>query len=294
MRLHTAVLLATLPLAAARPLPAQSADTAATGSRPGWSVRRTMNAFVRQVNGGRHHGRADLAGWFPRRGDWTWVVTRYPLGHAPGHAGLRRFAAAQTLSALEPGGPSCDSFGAEGSMVLGALVTYTQDELGSTWRQVGATRFVPPGDPPDSPVFVQWRREDGRWVIDAYGDEWRFPRVAGIGVEEIVPVRARTPLRLPLADTARLAAGAGWFESRRAIPGAGRSYWPLDDPPRRIENRPLVHFGTVRGVAAYAEPGAGPAPAVLYVPLDRTGTFHVYERAPDNGCDPRDEPADSR
>lgn len=46
---------------------------------------------------------------------------------------------------------------------------------GIRWRRVaGTTRFVPPDAPDDAAIFVEWRLEDGRWVISSMGDE-SFP-----------------------------------------------------------------------------------------------------------------------
>ncbi|HEX9939091.1 MAG TPA: hypothetical protein VGB15_18255 [Longimicrobium sp.] len=42
---------------------------------------------------------------------------------------------------------------------------------GVAWRPVSPTRFVPPGAGASSPTFVEWRREGGRWVIAAFGEE---------------------------------------------------------------------------------------------------------------------------
>ena len=43
---------------------------------------------------------------------------------------------------------------------------------GTGWRRVrGGSRFVPRDAPDDSPLFVEWRREGGTWVVSAVGDE---------------------------------------------------------------------------------------------------------------------------
>ncbi|HEX8244638.1 MAG TPA: hypothetical protein VF541_14125 [Longimicrobium sp.] len=39
------------------------------------------------------------------------------------------------------------------------------------WRRVRGNRFVPVGDPNSAGFFVEWRREGGRWVVSAFGDE---------------------------------------------------------------------------------------------------------------------------
>jgi hypothetical protein len=40
---------------------------------------------------------------------------------------------------------------------------------GVEWTWVGATRFVPDGGDRKTPVYVTWRKEKGRWVIDTIG-----------------------------------------------------------------------------------------------------------------------------
>ncbi len=48
-------------------------------------------------------------------------------------------------------------------------------QRGIRWRRVpDTTRFVPPDAPDDAAIFVEWRLEDGRWVISSFGDE-SFP-----------------------------------------------------------------------------------------------------------------------
>jgi hypothetical protein len=39
------------------------------------------------------------------------------------------------------------------------------------WRRAAGNRFVPADEPDSSPFYVQWRREDGRWVVSEIGDE---------------------------------------------------------------------------------------------------------------------------
>jgi len=42
---------------------------------------------------------------------------------------------------------------------------------GTGWRRVAGNRFVPPGAPASSPVFIEWRREGDTWVVSSIGDE---------------------------------------------------------------------------------------------------------------------------
>lgn len=37
---------------------------------------------------------------------------------------------------------------------------------GEMWPHVGSAKFVPPGSDAESPTYVSWRKEAGRWVID--------------------------------------------------------------------------------------------------------------------------------
>jgi hypothetical protein len=39
------------------------------------------------------------------------------------------------------------------------------------WRRVRGSRMVPAGEPVTAGFFVEWRREDGAWVISSFGDE---------------------------------------------------------------------------------------------------------------------------
>ncbi len=37
------------------------------------------------------------------------------------------------------------------------------------WKRVTAQKFVPPDDDEDSTLFVTWRKEGGRWVVESIG-----------------------------------------------------------------------------------------------------------------------------
>jgi hypothetical protein len=47
---------------------------------------------------------------------------------------------------------------------LDAFVDHIND--GEMWPRVGGVRFVPPGSDAESPTYVKWRKEGGKWVID--------------------------------------------------------------------------------------------------------------------------------
>lgn len=268
MRFRTCSAVAAILLAAAGPsaLRAQDPDTT-DASRPGWSVDRTMREFARDLGG-------DVRGYFPTRGDWTWVpTTRYPGG--TDRIGIHRFPAAQTDSAIGRGGPLCDAFRSGDYAVLGTLIAPGIDRRGSgEWRRVRGTRFVPQGEPASFPVFVEWRREDGRWVVSAFGGETQYatPRH-----------EPRTPLRLPLPATEPVAAGAPWFVNNESIVVDGFHLYKYG-LPRPLAQGQVVRFDSVHGVGVYVEPGVRRRPEVVYVVVSHDGTFQPYRSRSGNGC----------
>jgi hypothetical protein len=274
MRIRRMLLLA-LVLCAARPVHGQQVYEAPR-SRPGWSLERTMRELLRDLPG-------DVRGYFPTRGEWEWVLsTRYPDGSR--RRQVQRFPAAQTDAALDAAGPLCDSFNSGDVIALGTVIYHVGGEW-QRWRRVGATRFVPPGRPASFPVFVEWRREDGRWVIAAIGEEGMYqPRLLGRDPGEAERFRRGAPLRLPLADTARVAGGADWFENHVPISVGGYRLVKYG-LPRLLNDGDVVRWGTVNGVGVYLEPEAeGPPPVVVYLPVDRAGTFQSYQNTVGNGC----------
>jgi len=154
-------------------------------------------------------------------------------------------------------GPLCDVFPYAAYAMSGGNVDFDERDLTRPWHRVGATRFVPPGRGARSPVFVEWRREDGRWVVSSLGgEEYVMPRLLGRGVDEAIP-GPRVPLRLPLADTARIAAGAPWFERNEPISVAGRRLVKYGLPRTLVEGD-IVRWGTLYGVGVYVEPASAP------------------------------------
>jgi hypothetical protein len=105
--------------------------------------------------------------FFPRRGEVTYHTrTRGADGVVQG---IWRFPAGEVPAALD--GPLWPSFiiQFEGQPI--GLVAHQVMVRGPEWVRVTPTRFVPLGEDVTSGIFVQWRLEDGRWVIDAFGDE---------------------------------------------------------------------------------------------------------------------------
>jgi hypothetical protein len=278
MRRCVTVAFAVILLASARSsdVRAQGSQTV-TGSHPGWSVDHTMRQFELDLGG-------DVRGYFPTRGEWTWVVTTHHPG-GPDRMGVWRFPAVQTDSAIETG-PLCDSFHSGDFAMLGTVIAPAVDSRGDgEWRRVRGTRFVPEGAPAGSPVFVEWRREDGRWVVSSFGGEgWYAPPLLGRPVGEVVRDGRRAPLRLPLPAGEPTAAGAAWFRDNRPIVVAGQRLLKYG-LPRPLGEGDVVRYGSLEGVGVYVEPQSRGTPGVVYVLVSRAGEFQPYQNNVGNGCE---------
>jgi hypothetical protein len=216
-----------------------------------------------------------VAAFFPRRGDWTWtqVTEGAPPGHPPT---VWRFAAPETLRTAWRSGSVCEAF-------LGFMGPYGDDLLmrteadGTRWRRITGNRFVPPGESARSPMFVQWRREDGRWVVSAFGDvtPWS-PRLAGEfrggGV-----VRD-TVLRLP--PTPFYAAAAPWFVDNRSISFEGYPYLKYG-LPRALADSLITRIGRFGRMGVYAAKN-DVVGEVLYIPV-APGEYQPYQAAHGRG-----------
>lgn len=279
MRIVSAALAALLALTAVPAAAQQDSAAAATAqdsaprSLPGWSLRRTMREFVKAY---------EPRGFFPARGEWSWVVTTHYFA-APDRVGEWRFPAAQTDSAMYEG-PLCGEFPFyTWGMARGE---WREEDAERPWRRVGATlRFVPPGRGARSPVFVQWRREDGRWVLSAVGVEATHEaRVIGRFVGEAAP-EPWTPLRLPLPAWQPVAADQPWYVNNEPIAVGGHRLVKYG-LPRILREEDLVRWGTLGGVGVYVEPvpASRVTPEVVYVPVDRMGTFQPYQNETDSFC----------
>ncbi len=246
-------ILAPLPLAAQLP-----AGTATLEGR--------LNAFFHEV---RKESRPGAAAFFPRRGEWSWVKST-PVRDGV-RAGVWRFRAAETLPAMSAGGPLCGTFGGHYGVVetrFGMQVRMHREP----WRRVRDTRFVPRGEPDDSPTFVEWRREDGAWVVSAFGDRPYYehsPRILGeprgMIVRDLV-VTPSPPVYAPETE---------WFRENRPIIQWSRTY-TKHGSPRLIEPALLTRLGLLGRVVIYMEKGQSPKPAVLYAPTDAT-RYQPYE-----------------
>ena len=206
----------------------------------------------------------DDESFFPRRGDWT-LMHRYR--DRPASRGVWRFPPGSWVPGTAEGGPFHFS-GAIGPAGAQGLYPINAPEV-SDWRRVGA-RYVPVGGPEG--VFIDWRREDGRWVISAIGE---------VGVwDDGIPRgwQVARALRVPFAldpHRATVADDRPWFRDNEPIHYAGRRvvrYGPTRDIPADL----LERYGTLDGVPVYAEAGYRGLPDVLYVPVSG-GRFQPYQ-----------------
>lgn len=260
-------LLLTALFVPASPLPAQRTTRAHAG------LRATMTAFLRALPDER--GQDATRRWFPTSGEWSYTHTmREPGGGTV--VGRWIVPAAQTslLFGYEKGtGPTPidDSFevlyhGAQKAGVLIEVVMSTSDR----WRLVGGNRFVPPGARASSPVFVEWRRENGRWVISAFGDEHACnARPIGHAVGDVMRVRG-----LPQPARPVYAAGEPWFIAGEARSLDGHRYIKLSQP-RVIQPGDLEPIGWHGNVRVYVQRGYAARPFVLYVPT-AADTYQPY------------------
>jgi hypothetical protein len=241
------VLLAVWLVLAASPVRAQAPDEA---------LATRMRAFMQAAPEAPNDS---VAAFFPRRGEWTWVHTRRPFD-APGppRVGTWRFrGGAETLRAIGAGGPVCESFDQPAGIgpYEGRLGMQTVMQRGP-WRRVRGTRFVPAGESAASPVFVEWRREDGAWVVSAFGDvDVYFPRMLG----RRVPAAWRDTTGV-LEDAAF--APADWY----VITVNGLHYNRYGNP-RPLDRARLVRIGLYQGVSIFAERQEDPEwPYIVYLP----------------------------
>lgn len=130
------------------------------------TLERRMEAFLATM---RRRSDDSTVHFFPRTGTFTYVRT----SHIRGREGVRPwvFPADQALRAMDYGGPLYHSFSINPHAQPIALLYQQVILREGRWRRVRGNRFVPPGAPASSPTFVEWRREDGEWVVSAFGDE---------------------------------------------------------------------------------------------------------------------------
>lgn len=261
----TMALAALLGLAA--PGWAQPARTAAADT----TLAARMQAFVREIGAEPNDG---LARFFPRSGDWSRVQTIYRWrgrSRVGSRVAVWRFPGAETVRVIGAEGPACSSFDTN----VGDIGQYEgllgmQTRLhGQPWRLVRGNRFVPRGEPASSPVFVEWRREDGAWVVSAYGEEgWpedTSPRVLG---RPAVPFSRDTAL---VPENAAFAP-ADWY----TVTLDGRRYTKYGNP-RPLTTAEVERVAVLGRVSIYVERGKRSLPQeYVYIPV-APGQFQPYE-----------------
>jgi hypothetical protein len=272
-------LVAALSLVSALPTPAAAQQVPA----------RRMSAFMRAI---QEEAPDSVAAYFPKRGEWTWVQTvRRDRWRVDGKretppilsAGTWRFPAAATVAAIDAGGPACESFyraSGEVGPLSGSLSghMFLRDE--QTWRRVGRNRFVPPGAPARSSVFVEWRREGGEWVVSSFGDDLlRDPRL--LGTELSSAVRDSVPGQ-PLPPGPAHASRAAWFVGNKPI-RMERFIYVKYGLPRKLADQEIVRVGRVGSIPVFAEAGFDQGtPEVIYVPSvpSEYQPYHGFGRLP--------------
>jgi hypothetical protein len=243
-------------------------------------LQSRMGSLVQALQGDRHR----VEDYFPRRGAWTWILTtRYASGRTT--VERRLFSGSETLAAMEHPGPLCETFARGGDMASVENLMHHLRVNPLPWRLVDGRRFVPPGASPRSATFVEWRREDGRWVVSAVGEERTGgPRLLGRPRNAVVlDSVAAEPAVLPLASGGMYAARTPWYEEHQPIV-YGDVWLGKYGVPRQLASGELTRIGTVNGVGVYAETGEQRFQGVVYVPVDALGSFHAYQFMTSSGC----------
>jgi hypothetical protein len=219
-----------------------------------------------------------LRPFFPRRGEWTWAATIHHVGW-PDTVRVHRYPAEATRGVIGPGGEVCESFWPEVGdfgAVHDGPITYLHDA--ERWRAVSRTRFVAQGDSGDAPsVFVEWRREDDRWVVSSFGDRRvEFPRLLGVtarsGLQDPIPY---APAILPLPADTRFARGLDWFENNEPVLYEGRRLLKYG-LPRALLTGEVTRVGSYQRIGVFAETGAAGIPEVVYLPVSPV-EFQPYQ-----------------
>jgi hypothetical protein len=267
-------LLAALLLAAPHGVPAQELDR-----RDEAALRARTRAFLRAVEGDSLEA---VRRYFPRRGDWTWISTEHGPG-IPRREGRWRFTGAETLRALRNGAPVCESFrqaageyGPQAGTLADALA-----EHGTDWRHVRGTRFAPRASSRRPYTYVEWRREDGSWVIATLADEaFLYPHAASrplLGHPLVPASRREASLLRPgvFAPTEGYAGGESWYEQHLPIEFDGYRYFKYGRPAA-IADHELARVGSLGRIGLYREAGTTGTPTHLYVPV-RPGEYVPFQ-----------------
>jgi len=141
-------------------------DTSARVVEQNNTLAATNKAFLDAV---QSQDGERVSSFFPKQGTFTYTY----LYHARSGDSLReeRFAAAEARREIIEGSLSESLAPATHSIGVGTLYSETALRGTEEWVRVDATRFVPRSRGQSSAIYVEWRREGGRWVISAFGDE---------------------------------------------------------------------------------------------------------------------------
>jgi hypothetical protein len=259
-----AVLLAAVLAAASLP----SLVRAQTARAAGGMLAARTKAFGEAIVQGFH--KKEIAEYFPRRGAWTWVHTAH---HPDGdRVGVWRFDASEMLQAQAACGPLFETFNLQiHRQPVGRLVQQVGEAAGE-WRRAGRRRFEVPPSWSGRAAFVEWRREDGRWVISSVGDEsFHEPRPRGRAVGMVMRDTAPVMSREDAYSTEM-----SWFENTEPITFEGHRYVKYGQP-RTIERRELAWIGRLGVVRAYVERGVPEGyEEILYLPTG-PGEYQPYQ-----------------
>ncbi|HEX8829776.1 MAG TPA: hypothetical protein VF705_01335 [Longimicrobium sp.] len=270
--LRLAIIAALLP-ATTLAAPAQQLDR-----RDEAALRARTRAFLRAVE---NDSLEAVRGYFPRRGDWTWISTEHGAG-IPRREGRWRFTGAETLRALRNGAPVCESFrqaGGEYGPLAGTLADALR-EHGTAWRHVRGTRFAPRASARRPYTYVEWRREDGRWVIATLADEaFLYPDSPSTPLDRPLIPAARREVSLlrpgVFAPTEGYAGGEAWYEQHLPIEFDGLRYFEYG-LPRPLADHELARVGSLGPIGLYREAGTTGTPSHLYVPV-RPGEYVPFQ-----------------
>ena len=214
-------------------------------------------------------GADSAARFFPRRGDWTWVhTTEYDVGRKI--AGVWRFRGADAARVMGRGGPMCAQVDDTSASALSQELVAVMS--GSTpWRRARGLRFVPPDMGARAPLFVQWRREDGAWVVDGIGSV-AYASLPMPGADVRTAVRDSVPGQPPAWGYAE---HAEWYVRPEPIFFERLAYVKYG-PPRVLPRDRLERIATLVGIPVYADAGSRGTPELIHVPVNARGEFQSY------------------
>jgi hypothetical protein len=219
------------------------------------ATRQRMNSLTRALL----HDQ-ELREFFPARGVWTWRQTFH--GENETH-GEWRFTAADVQPASEYCGPLWGTLGHSiHAMRVSSLVFQAFE---GRWSVSGPRRYSSTARARDQVIGradVEWRLEDGRWVISEieqhdYAEPPRPPDSLALAMERD---RGRSPEASDVtADTTQ------WFRDNEPI-SVDRHRYSKYGLPRSLERHEIQQYGWVDSIRVYTEAGSS-CPTVVYVPV---------------------------